>query len=103
MTTTLEDLERRVTVLEVKQRENTETLNWAAATLGKVSGVQDAHTKDLAELKAGQAELKATVGDLKTTVGGVAAKLDALTNNLPRMMAETIREVLAEQRKAEGK
>lgn len=112
MAATLEELERRSrVVLEGAQRENAETLKWAAGTLGKVSSVQDTHTVrlnkidgDLTELKTDVAGLKTDVAELKTTVGSVVAKLGVLTDSLPGMMRDTMREVLAEQRKGdEGK
>jgi hypothetical protein len=82
--TTMEDLERRVSALETAQKETAKTQTWMASTLGRIASVQDQHTVAIAELQADVREVKA---DLK-----------GLRNDLPAIIADTMREVLREQR-----
>lgn len=82
--TTMEDLERRVSALETAQKETAKTQTWMASTLGRIASVQDQHTVAIAELQADVREVKA---DLK-----------GLRNDLPAIIADTMREVLREHR-----
>ena len=82
--TTMEDLERRVSALETAQRETAKTQTWMASTLGRIASVQDQHTVAIAELQA-------DVREVKTDIKG-------LRDDLPSIIAETMREVLREHR-----
>jgi hypothetical protein len=84
MPTTIEELEQRVSALETAQKETAKTQTWMASTLGRIASVQDQHTVAIAELQADVREVKA---DLK-----------GLRNDLPAIIADTMREVLREQR-----
>lgn len=81
------ELERRVAALEAAQYDTTETLRWVVAKLGRVSAVQDEHGLRLERIEADVREVKS---DLK-----------GLRRDLPAMMAETMREVLREQKGGE--
>ena len=72
MASTLDDLDRRVTVLERTQSDTTETLRWVVTKLARMQAVQDEHTLRLERL-----ELR---------IDNVETKLDAL----PRAIAELI-------------
>jgi len=82
--TTMEDLERRVSALETAQRETAKTQTWMASTLGRIASVQDQHTVAITELQG-------DVREVKTDIKG-------LRDDLPSIIAETMREVLREHR-----
>lgn len=71
------ELERRVKALEAAQNDTTQTLRWVVAKLGGISALQDEHTLRLERIET----------DIRN-----------LRRDLPAMMAETMREVLREQK-----
>jgi uncharacterized coiled-coil DUF342 family protein len=97
--TTIEELERRSTALEVAQNDTTQTLRWVVSRLGRVAAVQDEHTLRLERIEGDVSELKADVRQLKTDMREVKANLEGLRDDLPGMIAETMREVLREANK----
>ena len=84
MTVTLEDLEKRVIALESAQKTNKGTLEWISGTLGKIAATQDNHT--------------ARLDKLDNDVQAVKDDIAGLRRDLPSIVAETMREVLKEQR-----
>jgi cell division protein FtsB len=91
MTTTIEDLERRVVALEAAQKHTAETQEWMAATLGRIAAVQDSHTKTLNDHTQRLDRIETDIKVIKTDIKG-------LRDDLPAIIAETMREVLREQR-----
>jgi septal ring factor EnvC (AmiA/AmiB activator) len=79
MGATLEDLDRRVTVLETVQGETTQTLRWVVAKLGRIQAVQDEHTLRLERVEQRLDKVEARLDSLE-------AKVDSL----PRAIAELI-------------
>jgi len=75
--TDIVELERRVKALEAAQNDTTQTLRWVVAKLGGISALQDEHTLRLERIET----------DIRN-----------LRRDLPAMMAQTMREVLREQR-----
>jgi len=75
------ELERRVKALEAAQNDTTQTLRWVVAKLGGISALQDEHTLRLERIET----------DIRN-----------LRRDLPAMMAETMREVLREQKGGEA-
>ena len=103
MPASLEDLDRRMKVVERAQVENTATIKWLAGTLGTVKSVQDQHTETLAELKSDVSELKSDVSELKSDVSELKSNVSelkssvsrltiAVESSLPRVMAEMLHE-----------
>jgi chaperonin cofactor prefoldin len=86
MPTSLEDLDRRVTALERAQGENTETLKWVVAKLGRVSAVQDEHTLRLDRIEGKLETVNVNVDNLTVRIGQLEAKIDAI----PRVVAELL-------------
>lgn len=82
--TSIEELERRVIALETAQKHTAETQEWMAATLGRIAAVQDGHTKMLS--------------DHTQRLDRIEVDVQGLRNDLPTILAETMREVLREQR-----
>ena len=75
--TDIVELERRVKALEAAQNDTTQTLRWVVAKLGGISALQDEHTLRLERIET----------DIRN-----------LRRDLPAMMAQTMREVLREQK-----
>lgn len=119
---TLEDLERRVAALEAGHKTDIQALK---RDLRRVLSLQDDMLEQLEELsrrvianelaatanaratEAGFANVQAQfvnvhaqIGALDVRLGRVETELSALRRELPSMMAETMREVLREQRGA---
>jgi hypothetical protein len=100
MAVTVEDLDRRATVLERTQNETVETLRWAAATLGQMKAVQDEHTQRLGRMQAVQDEHTQRLNDhtqrlerIETTLGDHSRRLDRLeakVDAIPRAVAVQI-------------
>jgi septal ring factor EnvC (AmiA/AmiB activator) len=80
MAVTVEDLDRRATALERAQNETTETLRWAAGTLGRMQAVQDDHTQRLQRVET-------TLSDHTQRLERVEAKLGDHTQRLERVEA----------------
>jgi hypothetical protein len=80
------------------QRENRGALEWISGTLGKVAATQDNHTGRLDKLAATQDKHTARLDKLDTDVQGIKKDIAVLRQDLPSMMAETMREVLREKR-----
>jgi hypothetical protein len=78
MTTTLEDLERRVKALERAHGDTTETLRWTVAKLGQMSAVQDQHTLRLDRIEG--------------KLDRIEHKLDGLLDALPEIIARAVRD-----------
>jgi len=74
----IEELERRVTALEVAQNDTTQTLRWVVAKLGRISSVQDEHTLHLERIES--------------DVRRVEVDLKGLRADLPAMLTEAVRE-----------
>jgi hypothetical protein len=75
--TDIAELERRVQALESAQTNTTQTQRWVVAKLGGISALQDEHTLRLERIEA----------DIRN-----------LRRDLPSIIAETMREVLREQK-----
>lgn len=82
--TDIADLERRVIALEAAQGENTKTLHWVVGTLGRLS--------------ADVSLLKDDVKDLRADMKIVKAEISGLRRDLPSIVADAMREVLAERK-----
>jgi archaellum component FlaC len=95
--TTIEELERRVTALEVAQKETAKTQTWMASTLGRIASVQDQHTVAIGELKSDIKRLDAKVERVEADVSGLKADLVGLREELPGMLAEAVREGMRRQ------
>jgi hypothetical protein len=67
MALTLEDLDRRVTALEVAQNDTTQTLRWVVAKLGRIQAVQDEHTLRLERIEAKVDALPRVIAELIAT------------------------------------
>lgn len=91
MTTTMEDLEKRVIALEKAQSENLTAFNWVAGKLGVIESVQVQHTERLNHIDGDLLEIKGRLGR-------VEKKLDDHVRTFPLIVAETMREVLREQK-----
>ena len=83
MPVTIEELDRRVSALEAAQNDNTQSLRWVVAKLGRVQSTLDEHT-----LRLDQVESR--LERVETSVNQVASKIDAL----PRVIAELLNERL---------
>jgi chaperonin cofactor prefoldin len=86
MAQTLEDLDRRITVLELAQGDTTDTLKWVVAKLGHIQAVQDEHTLRLERLET-------KVDGLEARFDGLESKLDGLIEALPGLIVEAVRSV----------
>ena len=71
MTTTVDDLDRRVKALETAQTTNSSTLRWVAGTLGQVQAGVDDNTLQIREVR--------------TIVDGHTARLDKIDGCLNKM------------------
>jgi chromosome segregation ATPase len=81
MAVTVEDLDQRVTALERTQIETTETLRWAAATLGRMQALQDEHTQRLERIET-------TLADHTQRLDGIDVRLDRIEGRLDRLEAK---------------
>jgi predicted nucleic acid-binding Zn-ribbon protein len=99
---TLEELTRRVEALEAKQDRTTDDIAAIKRDMRKMALVQDDMLEGVDELRRRVAvvelEVKGLREELRREVGAVRAEQAALRRDLPGMMAETMREVLREQR-----
>ena len=77
MTSTVEELDGRATMLERAQGETTETLRWVVTKLARLQAVQDEHTLRLERLET-------KVDKLDDRLVKVETQLEAL----PRVIAE---------------
>ena len=89
--TTIEDLEQRVIALETAQKETAKTQTWMAGTLGRIAAVQDEHTKTLNDHTK-------TLKDHTQRLDRIEIDLTGLRKDLPAIIAQTMREVLREER-----
>ncbi len=89
--TTIEELERRVTVLEAAQKETAETQKWMASTLGRIAYVQDEHSQRLERINA-------WLDSMDSQLTRLESGLTDLRSDLPGMVAGTMRDVLRERR-----
>ena len=78
MTTTLEELDRRVAALERTQNDTTETLRWVVTKLARMQAVQDEHT-----LRLERIEFK--IDGVDKRLDGVDKRLDGLDKRLERV------------------
>lgn len=92
--TTLEDLERRVTVLEADRRDFT-------LVLARLDDLNDKVDRNFQRQVAFELETKAAFAELRSDVSKIDRRLDALQNDvsslrreLPAMLAEALREAL---------
>lgn len=90
MPITLDDLDRRVTALERTQNDTTETLRWVVAKLGRMTAVQDEHTLRLERLET-------KFDGLDSKVDGLETEFRAFRSELPGLVRDVMREVLAER------
>jgi hypothetical protein len=74
---TLEDLDRRMELLELAQASYAKRTDWAVANSEKVMGVLIEHT---------------------TRLTAIEAKLDGLIESLPRIVGDAVREALNERK-----
>jgi seryl-tRNA synthetase len=77
MAATLEELDRRVGALEAAQNDNTQTLRWVVAKLGKMEATLQEHTLRLERVEA--------------KVDGIDRKLDGLIGALPSIIGDAVR------------
>lgn len=107
MAATLDELDRRVSALEKAQNETTVTMRWVVGTLGQIQAVQGHHTsllqehsakfdKLFAELESLRAEGRRTAEELRTEGRRTSAELQSLRAELPTIVGDMMREVLAE-------
>jgi hypothetical protein len=68
------------------RRSQHDTLNWAAAMLGKVSRVQDTHTHGLGKIAS-------DLDEVKTMVVGLGASID----RLPSVVADAVRDAVGQR------
>jgi hypothetical protein len=85
------ELTRRADALETAQNDTTQTLRWVVAKLGRMSAVQEEHTLRLERLESDMTSVRQ---ELK----GLRQEFNELRLDLPTIIAETMREVLKEQR-----
>lgn len=74
---TVEELERRVVVLEKAQVENTTTMTWMVGILGQIQATVTAHTDELKEIRA--------------DIRGVKADIRGLRDDMPSIVADALR------------
>lgn len=89
--TTIEEFERRVEALETAHKQTAQTQEWMAGTLGRIAAVQDGHSRTLTDHTQRLDRIETDIREVKTDLRG-------LRNDLPTIIAETMREVLREQR-----
>ena len=90
MTTTIDELERRIVALETAQKHTAETQEWMAGTLGRIAAVQDKHTATLAEHTKRFDRIEADVREVK-------ADVKVLRKDLPSIVIDAVREALKER------
>ncbi|MDZ4789666.1 MAG: hypothetical protein SGJ17_00405 [Hyphomicrobiales bacterium] len=83
----VEELERRVTALEVAQNDTTQTMRWVVARLGRMSAVQDEHTLRLERIET-------QFGRMDAKVDRVDLELRSFREDLPGIIVEAVREAL---------
>ena len=98
MTTTVEELERRVIALENAQTNNASTLRWVAGTLGQIQATVDDHTGRFDKVDHEFKALRATVDDHTIRLGRVEHEIKSLRADLPGIVAEAMREVMKESK-----
>lgn len=103
--TDIAELERRVSALEASQYDTAQTLRWVVAKLGGVAAMQDEHTLQLERIdrRLGTIESKSDKMDVRfdnvdSRLDRIEADAKGLRADFPTMIAETMREVLREQR-----
>lgn len=89
--TDIAELERRVTALEAAQNDTTQTLRWVVAKLGRIAAVQEEHTLRLDRIESRLDKVEAKLDRLQSDFCG-------FREELPGMIADIMREVLAEKR-----
>jgi hypothetical protein len=82
--TDIVELERRVAALEATQNDTTQTLRWVVSKLGTMAAVQAEHTLRLDRIENDLSGLRGEFGGFK--------------REFPKIVADTMREVLKEQR-----
>lgn len=75
---------RRVVALEAAQNDTTQTLRWVVAKLGRISAVQEEHGLRLDRIE--------------TDLSGLRREFSAFRQELPGIVAETMRDVLRRER-----
>jgi hypothetical protein len=96
--TELIELTRRVDALEVAQNDTTQTLRWVVAKLGRIAAIQEEHTLRLDRIDARLDGFESRLDRIEIRLDRVESKIDVLTATLPTMIADTMREVLKQQR-----
>jgi chromosome segregation ATPase len=92
------ELERRVAALEAAQNDTTQTLRWVVTKLAQMSALQTEHTLRLERIESDVKALRSDTDELKADMREVKTDIKSLRRDLPAMMAETMREVLREQK-----
>jgi len=91
MVPTLENLDRRVTALEVAQGETTQSLRWVVTKLARIQAVQDEHTLRLERMESKVDGLETRLDKVEARLGNVERKLDGLIEALPGIVADAVR------------
>lgn len=82
--TDLAELERRVSVLETAQIDNTRTLNWVVGTIGRMA--------------ADISVVKEDVRVVRSDIDRLRLEFNEFRREFPAIVAETMREVLRGER-----
>jgi len=88
MTTTLEELSRRVTAPEAAQNDTVVTLKWTVSQLAQIKAMQDEHTLRLDQLQRDMTLLRAEGTQTR-------AELRSLRDELPTIVGDVVRAVFA--------
>ena len=101
MTTTVDDLDRRVKALETAQTTNSSTLRWVAGTLGQVQAGVDDNTLQIREVRTivdGHTMLlndhTALLKDHTSRLERVEHEIKGLRADMPGIVATAMRDVL---------
>lgn len=94
-TATLEDLDRRVTVLERAQNDNTESLKWLITKVARIQAAQDEHTLRLDRIEGRIDKIEGRLDKIEGRLDKIETRLDRLeakVDALPRILAEMLDE-----------
>jgi ABC-type transporter Mla subunit MlaD len=92
------ELEGRVTALEQAQNDNTQSLRWLIKTLAQMQKTVDQHSTILDDHTSRLNRVEKVLDDHTSRLNRVEKKLDDHVRTFPAIVADTMREVLKEQR-----
>jgi chromosome segregation ATPase len=96
------ELERRVAALEAAQNDTTQTLRWVVTKLAQMSALQNEHTLRLESIDGRLDRMENRLDKIDGRLDRSERESANWRRDLPAMMAETMREVLREQKGGEA-